>query len=226
MNTPPRQRTPLMLLLIAAALALGALLPAAAAANSAQLTSAARITEEKFGAAFSVTYDNCNPNAGYCGWYPIVHWSPGSTACPTTEPSDKYVVVGSVASTIGTQQVGDYFYATKTTGAINFCVYISHNGSSELAATIPWAGEANPANLTSRQAVSYTKTVLKKKLGKRFKKGTSKKVRCKKSTYKKQKCSVSFKYKGRKYKGTTKVEHYFQGDDLMYSVLYSIRTTR
>lgn len=215
-----RKHTSLKLILICAALALGAILPATASADSAQLTEAVRVTDTKFGAAFNVTFDSCTTS--YCGWFPSVHWVSGSTACPATEPTVNYVAVGT-ATEAGSQQVGDYFSAPKTTGALNFCVYIYYDGATRLAATVPWAGAPNPARLSSRQAVAYTKTVLNKKLGKRFKRAKSKKVSCKKSTITKQKCTVSFKYKGRKYKGTTKVEHYFVGDDLMYSVLYSIR---
>jgi hypothetical protein len=223
MNSKSPSTSKLSLLLIGACMAIAAVLPASASADSATLINAQRITDTQFGANFNVTFDTCEPGDVYCGWFPTAHWVNASTVCPSVRPTNQYVWVGNNQDAMGTQTGGGVFSAPATTGAINFCVYVYYNGVDKLTATIPWGGAANPAALSSKQAITYTKTVLNKKLGKRFKKGKSKRVSCRSVNETERKCSVSFKYKGKKYKGTTTVRHYFIGTTLNYSVLYSIR---
>lgn len=216
-------KTPIALGLLTALLAIAAVIPASASADSATLVSAQRVTDTQYNANFSVTYDSCPPAESYCGWFPVAHWVNASTACPAARPANQYVWVGSNQDAMGSQGGGDTFSAPLGTGAVNFCVYIYAGGAYTLVASLPWAGAANPAALSSRQAVKHTKTVLNKRLGKRFKKGKSKRVSCRKVNETERKCSVSFKYKGKKYKGTTTVRQYFIGATLNYSVVYSIR---
>lgn len=218
-----RIKTSFALGLLTALLAIAAVIPASASASGATLVSAQRITDTQFSANFTATYDSCPPGEIYCGWFPVAHWVNAGTACPSERPNVQYVWVGDNVDSMGTQSGGNTFSAPATTGAVNFCVYIYAQGVYTLAASLPWAGAPNPAALSSKDAIKFTKVVLNKKLGKRFKKGKSKRVSCRSVNESERKCSVSFKYKGRKYRGTTTVRLYFIGNQLNYSVAYSVR---
>jgi hypothetical protein len=207
--------------------------PAAAHADAGAITDVQKVDESTARATFSATSTFCGAN-GYCGFFAYARAVPASEPCAVGAGRAVWVS-DDVATVAGTQtgtdtfplvdaaplrlclflfQAGDREYAVAET------VFDPGAGpagqappSSVPAGSAPLIAAAAPSRATTRRARTLSARTARSEVGKAlrarygraYRSGRSRKTTCRRRSATVMRCSVSWRYRARRYRGTVTV---------------------